>query len=410
MPLTAACAAADAGSRRRAEMIGTQIGELTLIRLLGEGGMGAVYLARHRQLDALHAVKILSPQLSANRDVVSRFRNEGRATSALRHPHLVDVYDFGQLPDNGPWYMVMEYLEGSTLARFNVAQGGPVPVHTILWILAPAMSCMQWIHTRGVVHRDLKPENLFLTQRHDDPCFVKVLDLGIALVGEAISGGPRTQQGTLIGTPTYMAPEQLRGDRATKLADIFALGMIAYEMTTGGWFPWQHDDESRAAYLALPPTELYFRQRSSTAVDPRQRVPGISDGWAQGLLQAIDLDPQRRPQTDRELALLLVEHVPGDATHPDGMEILKQRAKDLVPRHALDTLRSARPPAAPSEPAPSKLRYRLGRKLGAGGMAEVFEGALLGIEGFERSVAIKRVLAGLSEVPTFVEMFVAEAR
>jgi len=392
-------------------MIGTEIGDLKIVRQLGEGGMSTVYLAEHALLNDLQAVKILAPELSGNPQVVTRFLNEGRAAVKLRHPHLVAVHDVGRLPDDGPWYMVMEYLEGGTLARFNASQGGPVPVHTILYILAQAMSCMQWIHDRGVVHRDLKPENLFLVRRPGDPSFIKVLDLGVALVTDAIASSPGTEAGTVIGTPVYMAPEQLRGERVTAVADIFALGTIVYEMATGGWFPWQRDDEPRAAYLKLPSTEIYHRHRSSPAIDPRRRFSGISEGWARAILRTVDPDPQNRPQTDRELALLLAENVPGDGIREDGYEILRLRARDLVPKHALDTLRSVRPSPPPAAPAPSnKLRYRLGQKLGAGGMAEVFEGHLLGIQGFERRVAIKRVLAGLSEVPTFVDMFVVEAQ
>lgn len=393
-------------------MIGTKISDfLRIIRVLGEGGMGIVYLAVHEILNDLQAVKVLDPALSRNPQIVTRFLNEGRAAVKLRHPNLVQVFDVGQLPNNGAWYMVMEYLDGGTLAGFIASQGGPLSVYLTLHILAPGLSCMQWIHDQQVVHRDLKPENLFLVQHKDDPHFLKVLDLGVAQVSEAIATGPRTQQGTVIGTPVYMAPEQLRGEHVTAAADIFALGTIIYEMSTGGWFPWQRDDEPRVAYCDLPATELYHRQRSTAPIDPRRRFSGISDGWALACLRVLDHDPGKRPQTARELALLFAEQAPGDELHEDGLAILKQRAPDLLlTNYARDTIRAPRRAPVPPPASGAKLRYQLGVKLGDGGMAEVFEGRLLGAEGFERRVAIKRVLAGLSEKPEFVTMFVAEAQ
>ena len=393
-------------------LIGTQIGDLTLVSVLGEGGMGCVYLARHGLLNDFQAVKVLDARLSSNQQIVTRFINEGRAAVKLRHPNLVAVHDVGRLPNDGPWYMIMEYLEGSTLGRFIASQGGPISVHLILHILAPVLSCLQGIHAQDVVHRDLKPENLFLVRIKDDPHHVKLLDLGVALVNEAIGAGPGTLQGTLMGTPVYMAPEQLRGERVTARADIFALGVIIYEMTTGGWFPWQRDDEPRTAYCQLPVTELYIRQSSTRPVDPRHRAPGISEGWARACLRAIDPDPNNRPQSDRDLLFLLAENAPAEGASPDGLEIVRQRTPELLRVDlARDTLRSPRRPSAPTPAEPrTKLRFRLGPQLGAGGMAEVFEGVLFGAEGFERRVAIKRVHAGLSNVPTFVTMFVAEAQ
>jgi eukaryotic-like serine/threonine-protein kinase len=393
-------------------MIGTEIGDLKLIRALGEGGMGCVYLAEHRLLNDFQAVKVLDPRFTQNQEVVRRFLNEGRAAVKLRHPNLVQIHDVGQLPNDGPWYMVMEYLDGGTLARYMASQGGPLSIYLILHILAPVLSCLQWIHDRDVVHRDLKPDNLFLVQWQDDPHFPKVLDLGVAQVGEAIAAGPGTKDGAIVGTPVYMAPEQLRGERVSPLADIFAIGVVLYEMTTGGWFPWQRMDESRAAYLALTTAELYYRMRSGPPIDPRQRFRAISEGWSRALVRTLDPDSFLRPQSSRELAVLIASNAPGDDLHEQGIEILARRAPELLRSpHDFETVRAPRPPvvAAPAV-AGKKLRYQLGAKLGAGGMAEVFEGRLIGAEGFERRVAIKRVLAGLSEISTFVAMFVTEAQ
>lgn len=389
-------------------MIGTQIGDLRLVRLLGRGGMGSVYLAEHRLLNDLRAVKILDPTLAHHGEVVTRFLNEGRAAVKLKHPNLVLVHDIGRLPDNGPYYMVMEYLDGMSLAGFLAEQAGPVSIHRTLEILASVLDCAQYMHEHRVIHRDLKPDNLFLVPRPKDPCFVKVLDLGIALVSDAIAEGPDTRAGVILGTPVYMAPEQFVGSKVTARADVFAIGLIAYEMLTGGWFPWQEDHEPRDVYRHLREGVLYHRQRIAPPADPRRRCPGISEGVARVLLRTLDEDPDRRPESARDLALLLAEQAPSDETHESGFQILEKRAKPLL--QGLSSAGSGTRAPRPSPRASGKLRYQLGSKLGAGGMAEVFEGTLVGAEGFERRVAIKRVLSGLSEVPGFVEMFVSEAR
>src|SRR5262249_52083989 len=257
---------------------------------------------------------------------------------------------------------------------------------------------------------DLKPDNLFLVPRPEDPCSVKVLDLGIALVSDAIAEGPDTRAGVILGTPVYMAPEQFVGSKVTARADVFAIGLIAYEMLTGGWFPWQEDHEPRDVYRHLREGVLYHRQRIAPPADPRRRCPGISEGMARVLLRTLGEDPDRRPESARELALLLAEQTPGDERHESGFQILEKRAKPLLQGLSSAGAGSDVRTPRPSPRASGKLRYQLGPKLGAGGMAEVFEGTLVGAEGFERRVAIKRVLSGLSEVPGFVEMFVSEAR
>jgi serine/threonine-protein kinase len=393
-------------------MIGEQLGALKIVSELGAGGMGTVYLAEHVVLKDRRAIKLLDPELAKVGPIVARFVDEARATAALRHKNLVQVFDIGQLPGRGLWFTVMEYLEGGTLLRFMAAQGRPIAPHLIVHILAPVLACMHWVHGNGVVHRDLKPENIFLIQEGDNPHFVKVLDLGVAQMSEELASGPRTKTGTVIGTPIYMAPEALRGRRVTRAADVFAVGVIAYEMATGGWFPWQGEgqhDEPRAEYLALAPAELCHRQLTSPPVDPRRRFADIRAELAEAILALLDADPAKRPD-DRAAALRLAEAAPTDGVSPDGLAVLREVAPDLMKAdNLLETIRSHRallePPSTPTD-----ARYQLGQKLGTGGMAEVFLGTRLGAGGFERRVAIKRVLAGYSDDPAFEQMFTAEAR
>jgi eukaryotic-like serine/threonine-protein kinase len=389
-------------------MIGEQLGGLKIVAELGAGGMGTVYLAEHAVLKDKRAIKLLNPQFTKIGPIVARFVDEARATAALRHRNLVRVFDIGQLPDSGPWYTVMEYLEGGTLLRFMASQGGPIAAHLIVHILAQVLCCMHWVHGNGVVHRDLKPENIFLIQDGDNPHFVKVLDLGVAQMSEDFASGPRTKTGTVIGTPIYMAPEALRGQRVTRAADVFAVGVIAYEMATGGWFPWQRE-ESRAEYFELAPAELCHRQLTSPPLDPRLRVADIRAELAEAILALIDADPTQRPD-DRAAALRLAEATPTDGVNPDGLAVLREVAADLMKSdNLLETIRSHRS-LFETPSSPTDARYQLGQKLGTGGMAEVFLGTRLGAEGFERRVAIKRVLAGYSDDPAFEQMFTAEAR
>jgi serine/threonine-protein kinase len=389
--------------------IGTQIGDLRVIRELGSGGMGSVFLAEHQLLNTLLAIKILNPALAHNEEIVTRFLNEARATVKLRHPCLVTVHDIGRLPDRGPYYMVMEYLEGMSLGAFLAHQRGPHSIHVTLELLVDVLNCLKYMHDRGVVHRDLKPDNLFITRNSEDASIVKVLDLGVALVSDAIAIGPGTRAGTILGTPVYMAPEQLAGTKVTPKADLFAIAMIAYEMLTGGWFPWQQDHETRDDYVNFREGELYFRQRTAPPTDPRRRCPGISEGVARVLLRTLDADPERRPEDAAELAWLFAEQAQANDTHESGFAIVAKRAKKLLEGRSPEASAERRSHGHAASPS-SKLRYQLGRKIGIGGMAEVFEGTLLGVEGFERRVAIKRVRSGLSEVPGFVDMFVSEAR
>ena len=382
-------------------MIGTQIGDLILIRLLGEGGMGAVYLAQHALLNDLQAVKILDARFTQNQQIVTRFLNEGRAAVKLRHRNLVAVHDVGRLPGDGPWYMVMEFLDGGTLAGFMASHGGPISTYETLEIIAQALSCLQYMHDRGVIHRDLKPDNLFLIEQPDNPRCLKVLDLGIAQISEAIATGPGTSTGVVMGTPLYMAIEQLRGGRVTAQADLFAIGVIIYEMLTGGWFPWQRDDESCAAYRELPATELYFRQATVSPIDPRLRLSGIPEGWARTVLRVVDRVPERRPESGRALVNLLIEHTPSDGAHESGYEIVKQRARELLrgnessetlrPPYALATSGRSAPPALPSTLAGAAsqslphARSRRYRGLVIGATSGVLAAGVVGILAVSRS-------------------------
>jgi len=385
-------------------MIGTHVGPFTVVGPLGEGGMGKVYLAEHAVLKTQRAVKFLSPQLTENAVLVRRFVNEARAAAKLQHRNLIQVHDVGQL-ETGAWFMVLDYLDGATLGRLIASHAGPMSLRLIVHIVCEIANGLQVAHDHKIVHRDLKPENVLLTVREGDPHHAVLLDFGVAQLGDDPAAGPDTRRGVVIGTPAYMAPEQLRGTRVTPAADVFALGVIAYQMCTGGWFPYQHG-ESRAGYCELPATELYHRQMSGPPVDPRERVPGLSGAWTAAILAAVDPDVARRPPSARAFALQLAEAVPASGAAPDGLAIVRTFARELVEANATLAVRPT--PVPPASALGS--RYQLGDLLGIGGTAEVYAGTMIGAEGFARPVAIKRVLSSLAAIPSFARMFVAEAR
>ncbi|MEJ7602007.1 MAG: serine/threonine-protein kinase [Kofleriaceae bacterium] len=389
-------------------MIGTKVGNLTIKSKLGEGGMGVVYLGEHGVIRKQCAIKVLLPEWTQNSMIVQRFTNEAIATASIKHRNIVDIIDCGQFAD-GAWYIVMEYLEGATLGRFCSSQGGPISMHLAIELLAQVANGLEAAHKKNIIHRDLKPENIFLVSEPGIPHLVKILDWGISKLGER-EGGAVTRTGMMAGTPAYMAPEQMRDLRQVdRRTDVYALGVIAYQMITGGWLPYQKPDAPEEfANMSAP--AIHLLQMTEAAVDPRRRFAGVSDGWANAILAAIHPDPARRPQTARAFALMLAEATPGDGYVESGTEIVRVFAKELLEiGNMLETVRAPKP-AGKEMRSRAASRYQLEARLGEGGMAEVFRAVMSGAEGFSRIVAVKRVLPGFASVPQFASMFVDEAK
>ena len=205
-----------------------------LIERIGDGAMGSVYLAEHVQLRRKVAVKILHAELSRLPEVVARFEREAVAAANIDHPNVAAAFDFGSLAD-GTFFLALEYVEGDCLRD---AITGPMPAERAVRIAEQIARALERAHSLGIVHRDLKPENIMLVDRHGDPDFVKVLDFGIARVrmGEddgATTGKALTRAGMVYGTPEYMAPEQALGLPVDARADLYALGIMLFEMLTG---------------------------------------------------------------------------------------------------------------------------------------------------------------------------------
>lgn len=200
-----------------------------ILSLAGEGAMGAVYRARHTFMDKDVAIKILHKDMTANSEVVERFRREAQAAAHIEHPNVCSASDFGRYDDES-FFLVMEWLEGTTLEE--VIARADLPVDRALNIAAQIGSALERAHALGIVHRDLKPANIMLVENEGEHDFVKVTDFGVARVRLGNSA-VLTQAGMAYGTPSYMAPEQAAGEDLDHRADIYALGIIVYEMLTG---------------------------------------------------------------------------------------------------------------------------------------------------------------------------------
>jgi len=234
--------------------IGQSVGNYRLVRQLGAGGMGAVFLAEHTLIGKKVAVKILHRELAQDREVVTRFFNEARAVNQIGNEHIVDITDFGQSPA-GDHFFVMEYLGGRALSDVLVKEQRLAPERA-LKIAAQMADALAAAHAAGIIHRDLKPENVVLIDKHGDRDFVKILDFGLAKLTEG-KGGPLTRAGVVLGTPQYMSPEQCESRTVDPRSDIYALGVLLYQMVGGAVpFDGQTMAEILVKHVNHPPPPL----------------------------------------------------------------------------------------------------------------------------------------------------------
>jgi eukaryotic-like serine/threonine-protein kinase len=265
-----------------------------LEQLLGRGGMGAVYRARDMRLDRLVAVKVVRAELLGDMDARRRFRREAQIVARLQHPAIVAVFDYGTLPDGGA-YLVMELIKGEDLRRVLVREGRLEPARAAR-ILSSVCGAIEAAHRQGVLHRDLKPENILLP---GDDVEAKVLDFGVAKIIDhdrrdatmADAGTVLTVEGAVVGTPAYMAPEQLRGQTPDARTDVFSLGVIAYEMLTGN-LPFGRGS------LA----DVILAQARGVSPDG---IDGLPPPLVRAVRMALEPDPDRRPASPQAFAHLI---------------------------------------------------------------------------------------------------------
>jgi serine/threonine protein kinase len=268
------------------------VGRYRIVRLIGEGGMGAVYEAIHPGLKKRVAVKVLLPRVGENQDARARFLREGEAASRINHPHVVSVLDVGE--DGGAPYLVMEYLEGRTLAEF-LAERGALELVEAAELFLPIVAAVAAGHDCGVVHRDLKPQNIFLARGRWGELVPKVLDFGVSKLIDH-DGPPITRTETVLGTACYMSPEQARGARHVEArSDQFTLGLILYEMLTG-----------RRAYQGANDLEILYNAAAGAVPPAHQVRAGLPDELYVLLTRMLALAPPDRYPSLREGARLLL--------------------------------------------------------------------------------------------------------
>jgi serine/threonine-protein kinase len=203
-----------------------------VIKKLGEGGMGQVYLAEHVKMGRRSAIKVMNPAMVHDPDAVARFNREASNASRITHPNVCAIYDFGETPD-GLIYLAMEFIEGEPLTDL-LEREGALPVPRAVSIFLQVAEALQAAHDLGIVHRDLKPDNVMLIRRRDGGDGVKVVDFGIAkAVGGDESGQKVTKTGLVVGTPEFMSPEQLSGDKVDGRSDLYSAALVLYQMLTG---------------------------------------------------------------------------------------------------------------------------------------------------------------------------------
>ncbi|HWA40829.1 MAG TPA: protein kinase, partial [Gemmatimonadales bacterium] len=235
---------------------------------LGEGGMGAVYLAEHVKMGRKSAIKVMSASMSHDPDAVSRFNREANNASRIQHPNICAIYDFGETPD-GLIYLAMEFIEGDSLNGI-LKKSGPMSLQRAGAILTQTASALKMAHDAGIVHRDLKPDNIMIAQQGGKD-LVKVVDFGIAkAVGGDESGQKVTKTGLVVGTPEYMSPEQLSGDKLDGRSDLYSLALVYYRMITGT-LPFQAETSQETMIKRLTDDPMPLRQALPTGNFP----PGL---------------------------------------------------------------------------------------------------------------------------------------
>jgi serine/threonine-protein kinase len=265
------------------DLVGSVLaGRYRIVSLLGAGGMGAVYRAEHVHMRKAVAVKVLHREMTSMPEVVARFEREAVAAARIEHPNVAAATDFGSL-ENGSFYLALEFIEGDSLAQ-RIKKDGAFEEGRALRIARQIAEALSAAHAAGIVHRDLKPDNVMLVERESTSEFVKVLDFGIAKVQlEATSDQPLTQMGVVFGTPEYMSPEQARGLEVDARTDLYALGLILYEMVSGV-SPFRHED-----LVAVLTRQI--------TMEPPPLPESLSDGIKELVAKLLRKDPAERLQT-----------------------------------------------------------------------------------------------------------------
>lgn len=273
------------GPMGRDPLLGSRIDDYEVQSIIGSGAMGIVYRVQHAVIGKPAALKVLKPDYADDPDMVQRLIREARTVNAIRHPGIVDIFGFGTLP-NGQPYIVMDLLEGEPLDAW-VKREAPAPFKKVAPILEEMLGALHAAHLVGVIHRDLKPGNVFYESHPEGRNPVKIIDFGLARQADRAGGSVRpTNPGTLIGTPAFMAPEQVLGTKVFPATDLYAVGGIAYQMLTG-----------RIPHEAPSAIEVISQKMKFDPVPPRQWVPSIDEDVDSWVMMLLEREPDRRPES-----------------------------------------------------------------------------------------------------------------
>ncbi|MDP1915681.1 MAG: serine/threonine-protein kinase [Myxococcales bacterium] len=325
----------------------TFAGKYRVEQMIGEGGMGKVYKATQLALDKPVVLKVLRQALLGDERTVARFQREAKAASRLNHPNSISVLDFGQA-DDGAMYIAMEYVQGKDLHQI-LSREWPLPESRVMRLMSQVLSALADAHSVGVIHRDLKPENIMVSQGRSEPDFVKVLDFGIAKIvdGSDEEGPALTRAGFVCGTPEYMSPEQARGAKLDHRSDLYAVGVILYQLVSG-MLPF--DSDSAVGFATKHLTEI--------PPPPTKRRPDarVSPAMERLIMKALSKNPDERPQTAEQFRaeLLAIDKerraAVGRRSGPHSAPSLAPIARKVTPLDQQETKVSGPPPGMPSSP------------------------------------------------------------
>jgi serine/threonine-protein kinase len=280
-------------------------GKYRIVRLLGEGGMGAVYEGENVRIHRRVAIKVLHAAVAAKADVVQRFEREAQAAGRIGSEHIVEVLDLGNLPE-GDRYMVMEYLEGESLGE-RIKRKKRLTPHEVGHLLHQLLDGLQAAHTAGIIHRDIKPDNVFLMNRKGaQKDFVKLLDFGVSKFNALDTEMSMTRTGAVMGTPFYMSPEQARGGKVDTRSDLYSVGVVVYQAVTG-----------RVPFHAETFNELVFKIALESPEPAELVAPGLDPSFAALIVRSMVRDVAGRYQTALEFQTAVGQWLMTAA--PDGM-------------------------------------------------------------------------------------------
>ena len=263
-------------------------GKYRVVKKLGAGGMGAVYLAEQLSIGRRVALKVLQREFAMNDEFIKRFHQEARLVGSLNHRHVITIYDFDQA-DDGSLFIAMEYVEGRNLK--SIIHEGPLKLSRALRFAVQIAEGLSAAHRAGVIHRDIKPENIMILQGLEE---VRVMDFGISRLRDTETLDRLTRPGMIMGTPAYMAPEQIEGHEVDEKSDIYAFGVVLYEMLTG-----------ETPFKAPTPTALLMKHIKELPVPLRQLRADVPGGVEHLVMQTLEKQPERRQSAMEEIAIEL---------------------------------------------------------------------------------------------------------